>query len=124
MQRQLENAPRAVVADLAVRQRCPERIAVARAARSSNELADPVRIGNAGGALLPEPLVVVLVAVQDDICVSVVEVLPERLEVRLAAVNGPGREARFVPIRQDASVRMCCEVVSEPGFFRGAGVGG
>src|SRR5438045_3095537 len=84
------------------------------AAGAGDDLADPVRVGGPRGALLGEAFVVVFVSVQDDIGVGVVEVLPDRREVRVAPVGRARREPRLMPVRKRALVRMRGKVVAEP----------
>src|SRR5664280_3088186 len=72
---------------------------MASPARTGYELADPIRIDLAVRRLLSEPLVVVVVAVQHDVSVEGVKVVPPRLVGHHAAV--PARaELRVVPHRE------------------------
>src|SRR5436190_1414472 len=123
VQRQLEDTPRAVVADLTVRNGRSERVAVAHAAGASDDLTDPVRVGAAARVLPREPLVVVLVAVEDDLCMSSVEVLPDRVPIRVAPVRRARRPARLVPVREGALVRVCRQVLPKPRLLGAAGGG-
>src|SRR3954452_16840821 len=123
VQRHLQNSPGAVVADLAVRDRWSERAAVAGAAGAGDDLADTVRVGDTARALRCEALVVVLVAVEHDVCVSGVEVVPDRAPERVTAMRRARRPPWLVPVREDARVRVCREVLLEPGLLGAAGAG-
>src|SRR5262245_13500352 len=119
-ERQLEDAMRDRRADEAVRRirvgERPER----RTAGADDELADAVRIRVRRRVLRREALVVVVVAVDDDVGAGRNERLPERPGDRVAAVK-PRREARMVPDRECAAGVACREVRGEPAALLGIG---
>ena len=79
MQRHLQDARCPLVAYLAVRDWCPERVhAFVSAARTGNDFPETVRIGDPVRVLLGKALVVVLVAVQDQVAVGGIHVFPKR----------------------------------------------
>src|SRR6478752_146708 len=115
-QRELDHAVRFVVADLAVRLR-PLELVEAAAARADDELADAFRSGLAVGILRREPLVVVVVPVDDDVDAAVVERVPDVQHVRRLAQVLPVRaraEHRDVPVGQHARRVMRRQVVLQP----------
>ena len=112
MERQLEHAERARVPDLAVVHNRPEAREVA-AARADDELANAVgAVGVSVRILRREALVVVRMAVEDDIGTGGVEVLPERT----GDVRGAGcrREERVVPVGERAGRRVGGEIGLQP----------
>src|SRR4051794_7473916 len=105
MERQLQDAERRGIPDCAVGDDAREGPEVV-AARSDDELPDSRRIRDAARVLRREPLVVVVVAVEDDVGARGVEVAPERVDRRVAAMFGPRRKARLVPVRELALIRV------------------
>ena len=81
MQHQLQNAESGVIANLAIPSRSSKR-AVTFAARAGDEFADsPLRIRRAAGRLRSESLVVVVVARDHDIGMSIVKRLEKWLNL-------------------------------------------
>src|ERR1035437_4735780 len=75
------------------------------------------RIGQSRRSLRKESLVVVIVAVQDQIDVRIIQDLPDRLKARVASV--PTRtEARLVPVRDGAWLRLVLQILLQPVFLR------
>src|SRR5437763_4495352 len=117
-QRQVEDAVGLVVLLLAVRQECRAEKPVASTARPHDELADPM-VGVSGpvGLLRREPLVVVLVAAEDQGRAPVVEGVPERSDRGRA---GGAAEERMMEVSKGALVGVGGEVAAEPGLLRRA----
>src|SRR3989454_577962 len=107
-------------ARLAVRNRGPEPVGAA-AACPDHELADPPRrVGSAIRGLECEALVVVLVSRQDHVRPGLVQRLPQRLRLRLAAVGRARAETGVMPIGERADLRVRGEVGTEPALLGGA----
>ena len=107
MERQLQDAWAHAGADLAVRLDRSER-AERRSARANDELADPPRgVDRASGGLWLEPLEVVIVGVDDDVCAGGVE----RLIGRRALTNANVKSNDPIPTN---STRL---VIAQDGIF-------
>jgi hypothetical protein len=106
-------------ADLAVRLDRPEAVRLG-AAGSHHELANPERrIGRTRRRLRSEPLVLVVVTVEDHVGTAVVGRVVVALDERLTPVHGARREERVVPVHERAGGRPGREVGSEPLFLGG-----
>ena len=79
MQCQYQHTERIAIENLAVGLPGLKRVMIC-ASSSDNEFADPAgRIGSSGGVLGREPLIIVVVADEDDIGAGLVQALPERV---------------------------------------------
>jgi len=114
MELDLEDAVRVVVPHLAVRLDRPFGVEVV-AARTDDELSHAVlQVEVGGGVLRSEALVAVLVRVEHEVDAVRVEDVPERPASGSCCRGRCGAEARVVPDRERAEIRMCREVRREP----------
>ena len=90
-----------------------ERAAVPRRRSRRRTRGCRARVAIAVRLLAREPLVVVVVAVDDHVGAGRVERPPERLDLRMVAV-GAGAEQRVVPVRGDAARRVRGQVRLQP----------
>ena len=87
----------------------------ARPPRPDHEFSDAARrVKRAVRGLGRKPFVIMLVRHEYDVCAVLVQRLPVRLSLHLAAVRRAGAEAWEVPICERAARRMGREVSSEP----------
>src|SRR5256886_10114636 len=122
VERQLQHAEAGVVADLAVGDRRPERIPLFAAAGPGDELANaPHRIGDTGGFLRSEALVVVLVSAAHLLHAAVIHHLPGGLHAGGAAMRRPGAEARVVDVGDRAGRPRGREIALQPRELSGSG---
>src|SRR5919201_438525 len=88
--------------------------AVILPACTDHELPDPFhRIGQSIRVLGREALVIVVVAVQNDVRAGCIEVLPERVVLRVVSVLSRA-ETRLVPVRKCATIAVRSEIIFEP----------
>src|SRR6185437_6980934 len=118
-QGELENAERVRVEDLTVRSLGNEALMLLSSG-AHDELADAIRHRLLIGVLRSEPLVIVVVPIQDDVGVGVVKVEPPGGEGVVVSMEAR-REPRPVPVGERAEVRMRGEVVAQPDLFGGTG---
>src|SRR4051812_43563485 len=86
---------------------------------ADDELDDPVvAVEVAAYVLRGEPLVVVVVAVEDDVDAGAVEDAPDRPHV-LVLLVAAGGEARMVVGGEDAAVAMAAQIADQPPDLRG-----
>ena len=93
---------------------------MAAAPHPDYELSDALSGGDTVGVLRSEPLVGVIVAVEDNICVVVIESLEERLYLGVVTVLA-GAEQRVMPDGRRTGCRMGGQVGSQPLLLTGAG---
>src|SRR3990170_261902 len=116
-QRQLEDAERIGVADVAVGLDGAEP-AEARPAGADDEFADAGhRVRVAVPILGSKPLIVVVVAAQDNLRADIIESLPDRLHGRGVAVVA-GAKPRMMPVGRGAGRRVSAEVGAQPLLLR------
>ena len=109
-----------VVADLAVFERRAQK-RVTPSAGANNDFANATAgISNAIGVLWRESLVGMFVGGKDQICVRVVEVLPNRVKLRMTGVfrEHAAAEKGVVSVGQNAGFRMGRQILMQPGFLR------
>src|SRR5947209_8037154 len=121
MQRELEGAERAGDASRRIRHaRRFARIGIAPA-RPHYEADGTGRIGGSARALGIEPLVIMVVPLQDHVDAIALEERPELGIVGAAAVLGAAGEARLVPVGQEALLAARApvgKILREPGVLR------
>src|SRR5581483_10235054 len=106
--------------DLAVGLRSAEGVG-AGTPRPDGDLPDTEgRVGGAVGALRREALVDVLVAVEDEFGAVVVEGVPQRTDLEVVAVAGPGVEPGMVPDGHGAPGRAGSEIGPQPALLGAA----
>ncbi len=121
LQRKFEDAKRGKVANFAVGFRRAERT-VALSAGANDKFTDAAfGIGSTVRRLRSEALVVVIVAVDDDVGIRSVEGIPERFQGQIVAMRAARTEERFVPVGQCARHRMRGEIGAQPLFLRRTG---
>src|SRR5215208_5510763 len=97
VQGQLEHAVAGAVLHLGVRLGRTKWIQ-GRSAHSDHELADALRVGSPGRVLQPEPLVLMVVAGQEEVSVDGVEVVYQRSGCGVARVPCATGPSRRVPV--------------------------
>lgn len=84
-----------------------------------NEFAYPTRkIGDTLGILPGKTLVIVIVSIEDNICMGGVEIVPEGLHLRRVAMLITGTKQWDVPESRDAVRRTFLEIRAQPKLFR------
>jgi hypothetical protein len=74
-------------------------------------------VGDAIGSLRCEALVIVVVAVEDDVGIGLVKCVEQRLYGEVVAMCAAGAEERLVPVGKRASGRMRGEIRAKPLFL-------
>lgn len=116
-QSKLQNAEGSCVAQFAVRMSRAEG-AMIFAAGADDKFANATgEVGFAIRSLRGEALVIMIVAVNDDIGVCVVKGLPERLEGKVVAVFAARAEKGFVKVGESTRSRMRGEIGTKPFFL-------